>query len=213
MKCPHCLNGIHENWGRSDYGADSEAYLSVETMVCPECGRRIFRLVRQPKTGNASFRTFVYPRSTARPVPVEVSEPYRGDYLEAAAVLVDSSKASAALSRRNLQNILRDVAKVKPADLSVEIDEILSRGTLPSYLADAIDAVRQIGNFAAHPIKSKTSGAIVEVEPGEAEWLLDVLDGAFDFWFVQPAILKRKRDALNQKLSDAGKAPLKAGPP
>jgi hypothetical protein len=33
-----------------------------------------------------------------------------------------------------------------------------------------LDAIRTIGNFAAHPIKSTSSGEIVDVEPGEAEW-------------------------------------------
>jgi len=192
---------------------DLEAHHGVQWMVCPECKRYLLRLTRQPVTGSLVNVSFLYPRSTARPVPTDVPEPFRGDYLEASAVLGDSPKASAALSRRNLQHILREEAKVKHADLSAEIDEILKRGTLPSHLADAIDAIRQIGNFAAHPIKSQTSGAVVEVEPGEAEWLLDVLDSAFDFWFVQPAILKLKRDALNQKLSNVGKPPLKASPP
>ena len=83
-------------------------------------------------------------------------------------------------------------------------------GTLPSSLADNVDAVRQVGNFAAHPIKSTSSGEIVEVEENEAEWLLDVLEGLFDFYYVAPARAASKRDALNQKLADAGKPQLKA---
>lgn len=101
------------------------------------------------------------------------------------------------------------MAKVKPQDLSKEIDEILSSKQLPTYLAEAVDAVRNIGNFAAHPIKSKSTGEIVDVEPGEAEWLLDLLEGLFDFYFIQPAELQRKREALNQKLADAGKPSMK----
>lgn len=49
----------------------------------------------------------------------------------------------------------------------------------------------------------------MEVEPGEAEWLLDVLEGLFDFYFVQPANAQRKRDALNEKLKAAGKPGMK----
>ena len=124
-------------------------------------------------------------------------------------MLPDSAKASAALSRRLLQTILRDYGKVKQGDLNSEIDQILKASTLPTHLAEGIDAVRVLGNFAAHPIKSTNTGEIVDVEPGEAEWLLDVLEGLFDFYFVQPALLKRKRDELNTKLRDAGKPPLK----
>jgi hypothetical protein len=83
------------------------------------------------------------------------------------------------------------------------------RNNLPQYLATDIDAVRHIGNFAAHPIKSTSSGEIVDVEPGEAEWQLDVLEGLFDFYFIGPAEPKKKRDALEKKLADAGKPPLK----
>ena len=34
--------------------------------------------------------------------------------------------------------------------------------------------------------------------------------GFFDFYFVQPAKLEKKRDALNKKLEEAGKPQLKA---
>ena len=80
---------------------------------------------------------------------------------------------------------------------------------LPPYLAEAVDAVRVIGNFAAHPIKSKSSGEIVDVEDGEAEWLLDTLEALFQFYFVQPAVLQKRKEAMNQKLVEAGKPPLK----
>ena len=80
---------------------------------------------------------------------------------------------------------------------------------LPSHLAGAIDAIRNLGNFAAHPLKDTNTGEIVDVEPGEAEWLLDVLEQLFDFYFVQPEVLGRKRDELNEKLEAAGKPPMK----
>ena len=49
----------------------------------------------------------------------------------------------------------------------------------------------------------------VRVEPGEAEWNLDVLEALFDFYYVQPAKHKKKKAALNKKLADAGKPPMK----
>ena len=49
----------------------------------------------------------------------------------------------------------------------------------------------------------------MEVEPGEAEWNLDVLEALFDFYFVQPSILQAKLAALNAKLKEAGKPPVK----
>jgi hypothetical protein len=124
------------------------------------------------------------------------------DYNEAAAVLNISPKASAALSRRCLQSVLRDAAKADQKNLYEQIKAVMP--TLPSYIAENVDAIRQIGNFAAHPTKEQVSGQIVEVEPGEAEWNLDVLDLLFDFYYVQPEIARQKRAALNSKLRAAG---------
>lgn len=155
-------------------------------------------------------RSTVFPLTSSRPpVPPEVDSAFADDYHEACLVQSLSPKASAALSRRCLQNILREKAQVKKGDLANEIQEVINSGKLPSYLIESIDAVRNIGNFAAHPNKSQSTGEIIDVEPGEAEWLLDVLEGLFDFYFVQPELLKRKRDELNKKLADLGKPQMK----
>jgi hypothetical protein len=76
-------------------------------------------------------------------------------------------------------------------------------------LAEIVDAVRQTGNFAAHPVKSQVTGQILPVEPHEAEWNLDVLEALFDFYYVQPVIIAKKRALLNAKLQEAGKKPMK----
>jgi Domain of unknown function (DUF4145) len=127
-------------------------------------------------------------------------------------VLADSAKASAALSRRCLQHLLRDQERTKAKDLVLQIDEVLEKNKLPSHISTVIDAVRHVENFAAHPIKSKSTGEIVEVEPGEAELNLEMLEALFDFYFVQPAKTKQRIDALNAKLTDAGKPPIKTPP-
>jgi len=94
-------------------------------------------------------------------------------------------------------------------DLAKAIDAVLAAKELPRSLADNLDAVRNIGNFAAHPQKDKNSGAIFAVEPEEAEWNLDVLEGLFDFYYVQPAKDKARKAALNAKLAAAGKPEMK----
>ncbi len=158
--------------------------------------------------GQEGKERLVHPPGIARaPLSPDVPSEFADNYREACLVLADSPKASAALSRRCLQHVLREAAKTKERDLAKQIDEVLP--SLPSYLTQMIDTVRVMGNFAAHPMKSTNTGEIIDVEPGEAEWLLDTLESAFDFYFVQPAEAKRKRDAINAKLADAGKPPLK----
>jgi hypothetical protein len=152
----------------------------------------------------------VHPKGIARaPLSADVPDKYAADYREACLVFGDSPKASAALSRRCLQLLIREHVGIHKATLAQEIDAVLALKTLPSHLADAIDGVRNIGNFAAHPEKDTNTGEIVDVEDGEAEWLLDTLEGLFDFYFVAAAALQRKKDALNKKLADAGKKPMK----
>jgi hypothetical protein len=131
-------------------------------------------------------------------LPREVIEPYLSDFYEACFVLVDSPRASAALSRHCLQALLRDKANVKPGDLSNEIDQVLTSKALPPELASSLAATRDVGNFAASPVKNSHPGLIAAVEPGEAEYLLDVLEALFDFYLVRPARLKEKPHAREE---------------
>ena len=176
-------------------------------MACPCCEKAIVCVSRQSRTNKADFDLYpAFPAAAAvRPVPVQVPNPYKQDFEEACAVLTLSPKASAALSRRNLQAILRDQAGATKKDLFDQIEEVISSGKAPSRISDELHAVRNIGNFAAHEIKSKATGQIVEVETGEAEWNLDVLESLFDFYFVEPAKSAKRKADLNVKLKAAGK--------
>lgn len=221
MKCPHCLFEIHPNTRLFELGMDKTGKWDIIRYECPNpsCGKFSFSFTwQQGQHQNGAARLtliqnykewLVYPKMMSRNVPPEVPDEFREDFEEACLVLSDSPKASSALSRRCLQNLLRDKAGVKPGSLASEIQEVLNQGMLPSHLAENIDAIRNIGNFSAHPIKSDSSGEIVPVETNEAEWNIDVLESLFDFYFVQPAISQRKRDELNQKLQDTGKEPMK----
>jgi len=210
MKCPHCLDSYHPQVQTLSLGNDKKYDWFVIFQNCPNCNKKIVELKTEGATKGLNKRFFAYPRAISRtPISPDVPDKYASDYKEACFVLADSPKASAALSRRCLQNILRDKAGVKKSSLNKEIEEVLGSKQLPTYLAEAIDAIRVIGNFAAHPIKSESSGEIVDVEPGEAEWLLDTLESLLDFYFIEPAKLSKKRDSLNKKLEQAGKPLLK----
>ena len=214
MKCPHCLIAFHDNREPFQYGEDGDSSWTLIRRVCPSCMRYIFslhqRYERYVVGGKNHYhynKEFLcYPRSYSRaPLSKDVPDSYAKDYSEACLILSDSPKASAALSRRCLQHLLREKANVKPGNLADEIQQVLDDGKLPPLILESLDAIRNIGNFAAHPSKSKSTGEIIEVEPGEAEWNLDVLESLLDYFFVQPAILKKKREALNAKLKEAGR--------
>lgn len=215
MKCPHCHNGFHDNRELVPLGEDNDSQWTLYRRLCPECHQFILTLYQQYGRYAAgryhNQREFLcHPKGISRtPLPRAVPEKYADDYKEACLTLPDSPKASAALSRRCLQCLLRDEAKVKPGNLNDEIQQVLDQHHMPSHILDSLDAIRNIGNFAAHPIKSKSTGEIMDVEPGEAEWNLDVLESLFDFFFVQPSIIQKKKAALNAKLKEAGKPEMK----
>lgn len=217
MKCPHCLVTVFADPSRTHLGQFKEGQWFLQITPCPSCNRPTIALgfgsayVGGPRIVSDEQLFQVYPRGSGRPpVPPEVTDQeVAEDYREACEVFPISTKASAALSRRCLQHLLRLKAGIKSGDLNGEIQQVLDSKALPTHLADAIDAIRHIGNFAAHPIKSKNTGQVLPVEPGEAEWNLDTLEGLFDFYYIQPALLAGKRAALNQKLQSAGKPPVK----
>ena len=220
MKCPHCLVAFHDQPITTPLSKDIDGWWGIVSLDCPNCKRSIFKLAKgdlvvddyngTPRLVNPRDEILIRPKASIRdPVPKQVPEEFAEDYNEACLVLADSPKASAALSRRCLQHILREKAGVKHTDLYKEIQEVLNSNTLPSDIAQSIDLIRNIGNFAAHPNKSQRTGEIVPVEPEEAEWCLDVIEMLFDFYFVRPEINQRKIKAIDQKLADTGKQQLK----
>lgn len=224
MKCPHCALEIHADFDDYHLDEDIDGHWAVYYMICPnpDCGKMIIEIAQGNDWGKESpeeaynylldiqSRTTVYPLVITRNFAQRgIGDKFWNDYEEACRTLAVSPKASAALSRRCLQNILRDKAGVKKGDLSKEIQQVIDTGNLPSLLADSIDAIRNIGNFAAHPTKDKSTGEIVEVEPGEAEWLLDVLEDLMDFYFIQPQKAAERKAELNKKLEAVGKPPMK----
>jgi len=217
MKCPHCLVAFHDVPQYNIIGEDREGKWGLVYRVCPSCGKLIIELVSAEwnynggyRPGKIDSRILVRPKGPSRsPIPPEVPQEFSEDYTEACLVIADSPKASAALSRRCLQCILREKTGVKKGNLADEIEQVINSSNLPSHLAESLDAIRNIGNFAAHPTKSSRSGEILPVEIGEAEWNLDVIEALFDFLFVQPEMIKKKRAALDRKLKDAGKPPMK----
>ena len=149
MKCHHCRHDYPETWDEIYIGKDTldrdESYHDrdqqrtwlVRKVKCPECKKLIIVLrevrghfdaegpeLRDPThiLGDKLIRP---EQASKEPLPSEVPSELAEDYYEACRVLPISAKASAALSRRCLQNFLREVVKVKPDDLATEIKEVL----------------------------------------------------------------------------------------
>lgn len=219
MICPHCNVAIHDNFSVAVLGRCGSAeehfpqHWYAHKQECPSCREPIIRLeccihVGEEQITIEDFIAVPKQIKSRPPAPVAVPTSIATDYNEAILVLDLSAQASAALSRRCLQHVLENTGLSKNSNLNRAIEEAMNKD-LPSHIKENLDAVRAIGNFAAHTQKSVRTGEIIPVEPHEAEWNLEVLDMLFDFCYVQPAKNVARRAALDAKLAEADKPSLK----
>lgn len=145
------------------------------------------------------------PLSTAKVFPPYVPAWVLDDYREACLIKDLSPRASAALSRRCLQRMIRDFWQVTPGHLNDEIQAILEQ--VEPLVRNAIDVVRKAGNISAH--MEQGVDVIVDVEPREAELLIGLTETLIREWYVAR---KQREDSLAiiQALAEAGNQKQKA---
>lgn len=139
--------------------------------------------------GNPLDRWELIPESNAKPQPDYIPEQLVNDYAEACRVRDLSPKASATLARRCLQGMIRDFCKISKKTLDQEIKALRTsldgvtapRGVTPESV-DGIDHVRSVGNIGAH--MEADVNLIVDIEPGEAQMLIELIETLFDEWYV-----------------------------
>jgi hypothetical protein len=104
--------------------------------------------------------------------------------------------------------MIRDFCGISKSRLIDEIKELEKRlqggnapkGVEPETL-EAIDAVRNIGNIGAH--MERDIDLIVDVDPGEAQALIELIEMLFQDWYV--ARQKREQRLASVKLIAAEK--------
>jgi Domain of unknown function (DUF4145) len=209
MKCPHCTVHFDDNWDMVPIRWRGVSGGSYRIARCPNCKELTIELSPPRETeGEREWRQVQPIGSNRGPVPPEVPKAIATDYVEACVVLPLSAKASAALSRRCLQAVLHDQG-FKGSDLAKDIDQLLKARVLPTHIHETVDAIRRFGNFGAHPINDITTLQVIDVEPEEAKWCLEILERLFDHFYVGPAAEKKRLAELDAKLTAAGKPPSK----
>ncbi|MCW7543046.1 DUF4145 domain-containing protein [Aurantimonas litoralis] len=154
------------------------------------------------------------PYSLAKPQPECVPKALVDDYEEACLIRELSPKASATLSRRCLQGMIRDFCDIRKRTLFEEVNELrrrLDKGTAPQGVehetVEAFDAVREVGNIGAH--MERDINVIIDVDPGEAQTLIELIEMLFDEWYVarhkRRQRLARVKDVAEEK--NAAKTP------
>lgn len=122
----------------------------------------------------------IKPNSSAKQFPNYIPKVILDDYNEACLIRDLSPKASATLSRRCLQGMIRDYWGESKNTLNEEIRAIKDR--IDPITWQAIDAVRKIGNIGAH--MEKDIDLIIDVEPNEAQMLIGLIEMLLKEWYV-----------------------------
>lgn len=138
------------------------------------------------------------PESEARVLPDYIPEPIQEDYYEACRIRDLSPKASATLSRRCLQGMIRDFHGISKATLFDEIKEL--DGKIDQAVWESIDAVREVGNIGAH--MKKDINIIVDVEPEEAQLLIGLIEQLIEDWYVIREDRRLRSEKLKQLAID-----------
>jgi hypothetical protein len=198
-KCPYCnhaatitRSNFCSNTFFFDHGnKDGVLGIVTQVIICPnnECKeysvnsslyKAKYNNIQYNLEGNHVHHWPLRPQSAAKPFPSYIPQPILDDYDEACLIKDLSPKASATLSRRCLQGLIRDYWGISKSRLFDEINEL--KGKVDTATWDAIDAVRSIGNIGAH--MEKDINLVIDVEPEEAELLIGLIEILLKDWYV-----------------------------
>ena len=162
------------------YIVESESHLELSFIRCPNCGE--YTISAKGK-GSAvdDVDVTIRPKSIAYKFPDYIPQAIRSDYEEACSIINLSPKASATLSRRCLQGMIRDFFQVSKANLFEEINAIKDK--IPTEQWAVLDGLRRIGNIGAH--MERDINLIVDIEPGEAQKLIKLIELLLQQWYIE----------------------------
>lgn len=170
--------------------SDGETRIRIDQYVCKyaKCKKTSLSIVRHTVRwdnghrylGKILQRWELLPSSSAKPQPDYIPAQIISDYQEACAILKLSPKASATISRRCLQGMVRDVFKAEGKSLWAELESVKEKMDETTW--SAIQAYREVGNIGAH--MEKDVNVIIEVDEGEAELLINLTEQLFKDWYV-----------------------------
>lgn len=188
--CGHTMPIIKETFNESKiafhtpvggaYISDANYSLKLRLYKCPHC-KKVTSFIDYTGEKLPSKTIPIYPTSSAKQFPEYVPESVRNDYDEACAIVNLSPKASATLSRRCLQGIIRDFWGISKSRLIDEINSL--EGKVPTTQWNVLNSLRRIGNIGAHP--EADTNLIIDIEPSDAQKLIAVIELLIKQWYIE----------------------------
>lgn len=201
FKCPYCdstfplVKETYRHWQPSFEHSDSliwrpdvphsqqitsSSQINLCFYKCPACSG-ITITAKGSGSATIDLDMNLLPNSFATQFPDYVPESIRNDYSEACAIVNLSPKASATLSRRCLQSLIRDFWGIKKNTLYQEITELQNRVSAEQWRV--LNALRNLGNIGAHP--EADVNFIIDINPDDALKIVKVIELLIKQWYIE----------------------------
>lgn len=213
--CPYCNHpttitnpNYFEHWEKIDIDESDKSHvgLFLQAITCPNtkckklwlhlalCKAYMGSYARDWQKGNVIQEWQLLPESEAKVLPGYIPQPIQQDYYEACRIKDLSSKASATLSRRCLQGMIRDFWEISKRTLKEEVDALEDKVSTDTW--ESIEAVRKVGNIGAH--MEEDINLIIDVDPEEAQLLISLIEQLIDDWYVTREDRRKRTEALKK---------------
>lgn len=165
-------------YGNTSFSPPVNGQTKITFYTCPDCGE--ITITADVEYDSSMETVHIRPQAVYKHFPPYVPEPIRKDYEEACAILKLSPKASATLSRRCLQGMIRDFWSIDESNLSRAINQLECK--VPAQQWRVIDSLRRLGNIGAH--MEKDINLIIEIDPDEAQKLIKLIELLIEQWYI-----------------------------
>lgn len=181
--CPNCLvkSNIRTVWGQQ-FAARHYAVFQ-----CDNCAGFTYASAPVGITPGSDSQTDVHYPVVRHAAPADYPDAVREEFSEALRSLnTGNPKAAVMMTRSALQAATRAL-QANGANLKQEIDDLAARHLIPISIQDWAHEIRDGGNLAAHPEPDK------RISREDAEELLALAESLFEFLYVVPADVARRR--------------------
>lgn len=203
----HCTVGDKDRSRLSDYKYISAEYGNIKSVtdiiVCPnpDCREKtitvnLFNVDYNGGNSRPIHYWALLPESSAKPFPKYIPYAIRTDYEEACLIKDKSPKASATLSRRCLQAMIRDFWGVEGETLYTEFQALEDK--IEPMIWTAIKSVQEVGKIGAN--MKEDINFIVDVEPEEVGMLIGLIEILLEEWYIR----SHERELRMKKITQLG---------
>ncbi|MDJ0709562.1 MAG: DUF4145 domain-containing protein [Woeseiaceae bacterium] len=198
--CPHCGNRspqrevfshtYRDTWYSSDgrrLGPEEGPLSEAIVCVCETCNSvLVYDGIDHSETGY--WPELVYPETSN--LPKAVPETVRDIYHEASVVRQNAPNAFAILIRKSLEAICDD-RSVSRGTLAARLRILAERGDIPPALAEVTDALRVVGNTAAH-------GSVQTITTPMTWAIDDFFRAVVEYVYIAPSKLAKFKQQLEE---------------